>query len=74
LPEAGLRVCRRIIELAGPELGDLSTQRAAETEELNRVVLRIYARSKSAGIQREALDLIDPMIATGAYGLIRPYP
>lgn len=69
VPESGLRVCRRIIELAGPELGDISTHWAAEADEINRVVLRIYAQSTDADIQRAALDLIDSIVATGAYGI-----
>lgn len=69
LPATSLKVCRRLIQLAGPALGDIRTSWSAQADEINKIVLRVYAQSRDPEVQGDALDLIDGIVATGAYGI-----
>jgi HEAT repeat protein len=68
LPAAALPACERAVEVAGRELGDLRTARAAMSNHVINVVLRLYRQGDKRTRER-CLDVIDGLSAAGAYGL-----
>ncbi len=60
---------RRFIEVQGKDLGNIATGAAGDAREVGRLVLRGYAQATSAIMRREALDLIDQLLALNAYGI-----
>jgi len=68
LPEATMTACERAVEIAGHELGDMRTRRAATSDDLIAVVLRLYRQGDDTR-RRRCLDVIDKLSEAGAYGL-----
>jgi hypothetical protein len=68
LPAAALPACERAVEIAGRELGDIRTARAAMSNHIINVVLRLYRQGDKRTRER-CLDVIDGLSAAGAYGL-----
>ncbi|MEV4544728.1 ATP-binding protein [Micromonospora echinaurantiaca] len=68
LPTAALPACERAVETAGRELGDIRTARAAMSNHIINVVLRLYRQGNKCTRER-CLDVIDGLVDAGAYGL-----
>ncbi|GLZ43789.1 hypothetical protein [Actinokineospora sp. NBRC 105648] len=68
LPAATLQACQRAVAIAGNEMGDIRTSRAATSRDVITTILRLY-RQGDPRTRTECLDLIDTLTATGAYGL-----
>ena len=68
LPAAALQACEKAIEVAGRELGDVRTARAAMSNHIINVVLRLY-RQGDKQARASCLDVIDGLSTAGAYGL-----
>ncbi|WP_431924208.1 hypothetical protein [Micromonospora wenchangensis] len=68
LPPAALPACERAVATAGRELGDIRTARAAMSNHIINVVLRVY-RQGDRGARERCLDVIDGLANAGAYGL-----
>jgi len=68
LPAAALPACERAVEIADRELGDIRTARAAMSNHIINVVLRLYRQGDNRTRER-CLDVIDGLSAAGAYGL-----
>jgi hypothetical protein len=68
LPSAALPACERAVHVAGRELGDIRTARAAMSNHIINVVLRLYRQGDKRTRER-CLDVIDGLSAAGAYGL-----
>lgn len=63
-----LDACRRAVVIAGTDLGDLRTARAAASRDLVTVVLRLY-RQSGPSTRTQCLDAIDQLSDLNAYGL-----
>lgn len=71
LPSAGaLKVGQAILDAAGPAAGDVSTSWAAEMPEVATLAARLHADA-DPDVRLGALDLIDALATTGAYGFDR---
>ncbi|PWU61871.1 hypothetical protein DLE60_03495 [Micromonospora globispora] len=68
LPAGALPACERAVEIAGRELGDIRTARAAMSNHVINVVLRLY-RQGDRPTRERCLNVIDSLAAAGAYGL-----
>jgi hypothetical protein len=68
LPAAALPACERAVVIAGRELGDIRTARAAMSNHIINVVLRLY-RQGDRRTRERCLDVIDGLSKAGAYGL-----
>lgn len=68
LPAVALLACERAVEIAGQELGDIRTARAATSNHIVNVVLRLY-RQGGKDTRSRCLNVIDRLSAAGAYGL-----
>ncbi|MEU7779116.1 hypothetical protein [Micromonospora parva] len=68
LPAAALPACEKAVRTAGRELGDIRTARAAMSNHIINVVLRLYRQGDKRTRER-CLDVIDGLSAAGAYGL-----
>lgn len=68
LPTAALSACERAVQSAGRELGDIRTARAAMSNRIINVVLRLYRQGNNRTRER-CLDVIDGLVDAGAYGL-----
>jgi hypothetical protein len=68
LPDAVLKACDRVIEIAGADLGDIRTSAVGVSMDMVPVVLRLY-RQGNADIRTRCLDIIDAMSDIGAFGL-----
>ncbi|GAB1645512.1 hypothetical protein [Krasilnikovia sp. MM14-A1259] len=60
---------RRFVEVHGVDVGNIATGAAGDAREVGQLVFRAYAQSTSATGRREALDLIDELLALNAYGV-----
>lgn len=68
LPEAALPACESAVQIAGRDLGDIRTARAAASGHIINVVLRLY-RQGDRPTRERCLDVIDGLSVAGAYGL-----
>ena len=68
LPDPTIEVVERAVELAGTDLADIRTSRAAMSPDLIAVVLRLY-RQGGKTLRIRCLDVIDRLAELGAYGL-----
>ncbi|MEU8112794.1 hypothetical protein [Micromonospora sp. NPDC048947] len=68
LPVAALPACERAVGTAGRELGDIRTARAAMSNHVINVVLRL-CRQGEKRTRQCGLDVIDGLSAAGACGL-----
>ncbi|MGH3319504.1 MAG: NB-ARC domain-containing protein [Streptosporangiaceae bacterium] len=68
LPEATVNACERAVEVAGANLGDIRTRRAATSDDIVAVVLRLYRQGDEA-MRTRCLDVIDQLSESGAFGL-----
>lgn len=66
LPPATLRICDAAVDVAGGDLGDISTARAAVSGDLIGIVLRLY-RQGDAATRSSCLDVIDRLADLNAY-------
>ena len=69
LPEATLLVCQRFVERVGPEAGDIRSRMAMEASTVGKLLVRVYSQSRDDGFRSRCLDVIDGMVAIGAFGL-----
>jgi hypothetical protein len=60
---------QRFVEVHGVDIGNMATGAAADAREVGQLVFRAYAQATSATRRREALDLIDQLLALNAYGV-----
>lgn len=68
LPEATIVACERAIDAATRELGDIRTVRAAMSNRVIAVILRLYRQGDEL-MRTRCLDLVDKLTEAGAYGL-----
>lgn len=66
LPDTTLEVCKRVIHVAGSELGDIRTARSAGSRDLIALILRYY-RQGDDDSRKRCLDLIDRLVELNAY-------
>ena len=69
LPGITLSACERFINVAGMAASDISTRQAAEADTVIKLTLRTYQQSSDDTIRGRSLDLIDRLMALGAYGV-----
>jgi hypothetical protein len=60
---------RRFVEVHGEDIGNMATGAAGDAREVGQLVFRAYAQATSGTRRREALDLIDQLLALNAYGV-----
>jgi hypothetical protein len=68
LPATAIMACERTLDVAGDELGDIRTRRAAAGRDLITVVLRLY-RQGDAELRNRCLDVIDRLTDSNAFGV-----
>jgi hypothetical protein len=64
-----LACVRRFVEVFGADAGDISTAAAGEATKVGELLLRAYTQAAGEGSRAEALDLIDSLLLSGAYGV-----
>ncbi|MFG1625455.1 hypothetical protein [Kribbella sp. NPDC049227] len=69
LPPSTLLACERVVQAAGPDIGNIATAPARMAQDLSRLVLRLYRQSDAAEERERCLDLIDQLTEWRAYGL-----
>ena len=70
LPASTITVCERAVDIAGADLGDLTTARARVSSDLVTVVLRLY-RQGDKHLRARCLDLVDRLTDLNAYDMER---
>lgn len=68
LPPSTIAACERAVEVAGTDLGNISTARALTGQLLITVVLRLY-RQGDEDMRIRCLDLVDRLSEINAYGV-----
>jgi hypothetical protein len=68
LPEATIAAFELAVRVAGRDIGDIRTARAALSPTVIEVVLRLYRQGDNA-MRTRCLNLIDELILSNAYGL-----
>lgn len=69
LPDITIAVCGRVIEIAGSDTADFRTRGPLASEEVSKLLIRLYSQNANPALQSQCLDLIDRMIQIGSYGL-----
>jgi hypothetical protein len=69
LPDTTCAAAERFFEVVGSDAGDVRTHGAAESFMVTKLIVRLYAQSKSPDIQKRCLDLIDRVARMQALGL-----
>lgn len=69
LPDFTWRVCRRFMEAAGAESGDIRTRTAGTAMEVSRLTLRLYSQTGEEAVRSRCLDVVDSMTSVGTFGL-----
>jgi hypothetical protein len=69
LPEATLLVCQRFVERVGPEAGDIRSSVAMEASTISKLLVRVYTQSRDEEFRTRCLNVIDQLVAIGAFGL-----
>jgi hypothetical protein len=69
LPDATCAAAERFFEAVGSDAADVRTHGAAESFTVTKLVVRLYAQSKSPEVQRRCLDIIDCVARMQALGL-----
>lgn len=64
-----LRCARRFVDVHGSDTGDIRTRAAGDAREVGELLLRAYAQAGNAEARAEVLDLLDALLASGAYGV-----
>ena len=64
-----LKCARRFVDVHGADAGDIRTSAAGDAREVGELLLRAYAQANSAEARAEVLDLLDALLASGAYGV-----
>jgi hypothetical protein len=64
-----LRCARRFVEVHGTDASAISTAAAGDAREVGRLLLRAYAQAAEANSRGTVLDLLDSVLASGAYGV-----
>ena len=70
LPASTITVCERAVDIAGADLGDITTAHARVSSDLVTVVLRLY-RQGDNHLRTRCLDLIDRLTDLNAYDMER---
>jgi hypothetical protein len=60
---------RRFVTVYGAQTGDISTGAAGEAREVGELLLRAYAQAIDVTAKGEVLDILDELLAFGAYGV-----
>lgn len=68
LPRRTLAACSRAVEIAGPDLGDIRTARAALAPSIITVLLRLYRQGNNE-IRSNCLNVIDELGDFGGFGM-----
>jgi hypothetical protein len=66
-----LRTGRRFLEVHRDDLNNFANTAHADSREVGELALRAYAQAQEQTTRRAALDLIDDLLAAGAYDLDR---
>lgn len=66
LPDLTCDVCERYLRMAGADIADITTARAAHTDRLVELVIRNYSHTSDSVIQKRCLDMMDQILLTGA--------
>ena len=69
LPELSIEAFERFFEVEGTAVSDIRTHAAADSYQVSKLLLRLYAQSKELHIQERCLSLIDLLSRIGALGL-----
>jgi hypothetical protein len=69
LPDITCAAAERFFDVVGSDAADISTHAAAESFMVTKLVVRIYAQSRSPVIQTRCLDIIDRVARIQAIGL-----
>ncbi len=64
-----LRIARRVLDVHGTELADISTSAAGDARHLTDIVLRSYTTAEDATLRAQLLDILDRLLELGAYGV-----
>ncbi|MFC1402419.1 MULTISPECIES: ATP-binding protein [Streptacidiphilus] len=64
-----LECSRRFIDVHGAEAGDIRTAPAGEAQRVGELLVRAYAQVTSRNQRTQVLDLLDELLALGAFGV-----
>lgn len=68
LPPATLKACHRIVDVAADDLADMRTARAALSQGVVKILLRLY-RQGDDQTRIHCLDVVDALVDRNAYGI-----
>ena len=60
---------RRFVTVYSAQTSDISTGAAGEAREVGELLLRAYAQAIDVTAKGEVLDILDELLAFGAYGV-----
>ncbi|WP_019870656.1 NACHT domain-containing protein [Salinispora oceanensis] len=64
-----LLCCERFVDVSGADAGDVRTGAAADARQVGKLLVRAYAQTTSKESRSRVLDLLDRLLAAGAYGV-----
>ncbi|AVT40285.1 ATP-binding protein [Plantactinospora sp. BB1] len=64
-----LKCCNRFVEVLGTDAGDIRTGAAGDARRVGKLLVRAYTQAPSKEGRSRALDLLDRLLAIGAYGV-----
>jgi hypothetical protein len=64
-----LKCSRRFIDVYGADSGDIRTEAAGEARHIGELLVRAYAQAGSRTSRGQILDMLDQLLALGAYGV-----
>ena len=66
LPDLTCDVCEHYLKMAGSDIADITTARAANIDRLVELIIRNYSHTSDTAIQKRCLDMMDRILETGA--------
>jgi hypothetical protein len=64
-----LQCSRRLAEVDGARLGDIRFGAAGDAQHMGELLIRAYAQATTKSNRSEILDMLDQLLALGAYGI-----
>ena len=69
LPDTVLQLIKAFLDSEGRDSGDVRTAASGNSYQLSKLLIRLYAQTKSSDVKSACLDAIDRMISFGSSGL-----
>jgi hypothetical protein len=71
LPVVTILACERFLEVVGGDAADIRTSAAGLTDNVIKILMRVYNQTRNLETQARCLDLFDQMAQLGVYGMDR---